>query len=284
MIKTDNVPSNSISQQFSEIVKELGSLSEVEMNERIKTLTKFESVSHYDHLFNPSDRSRFMHDQAMMHFYRRMIGHVKELDESAIINEFSKPRIGILLDKRTSKLSVIPTRIPTLNNEDFLLFNYSEDSEDLYKFFYYLMNDELLVPDDETINRFFKLRIDVINTESDKEKLKLLKLLKRRAVNQIKKLARYYTSINLHDFDRDSPFSDNWLSKSYYRVLYCYISDSLASYSSELRQLNLSNLSFYNQIWVRKELKRMERYGYFSKKKYIPKPFIISGVGYLIEG
>lgn len=63
MIKTDNIQSNSISQQFSEIVKELGSLSEVEMNERIKTLTKFESVSHYDHLFNLSDRSRFMHDQ-----------------------------------------------------------------------------------------------------------------------------------------------------------------------------------------------------------------------------
>lgn len=137
---------------------------------------------------------------------------------------------------------------------------------------------------DETINRFFKLRIDVINAGSDKEKLKLLKLLKKRAVNEIKKLAYCYTSINLHDFDPESPFSDNWLTKSYYRILYCYISDSLSAYSSELRKLNLSNLSFYNRILVRRELKRMERYGYFSKRKYIPKPFIISGVGYLIEG
>lgn len=284
MIKTDNVQSNQISQQFSEIVKELGSLSETEMDIRIKTMTKFESASHYEHRFNPSARSRFIHDSAKMNFYRRMTGHIREINDSAFINEFSKPRIGILLDKRTSKLSVIPTRIPTFNNEDFLLFNYSDDSEDLYKFFYYLLNNELLIPDDETINRFFKLRIDVISAETDKEKLKLLKLLKRRAVNQIKKLARYYTSINLHDFDPDSPFSDNWLSKSYYRVLYCYISDSLASYSSELKQLNLSKLSFYNRIWVRMELKRLERYGFFSKKKYIPRPFIISGVGYLVEG
>ena len=102
MIKKQTNQNSLIAEQFSEIVRELSSLNKKELNEKIKMLTKGESVSHLFHQFNPKSNSSFLFNSAKSKLYLDL---------------------------------VIATRIKSFNSPSFLLFNYSDDGSDLYKFF-----------------------------------------------------------------------------------------------------------------------------------------------------
>ena len=135
MIKKQTNQNSLIAEQFSEIVRELNSLNKKEFNERIKMLTKGESVSHLFHQFNPKSNSSFLFNSAKSKLYLELVEDLSNFNDSKLIDAITKPKIGILLDKNSGNLSTISTRIKSFNSPSFLLFNYSDDSSDLYKFF-----------------------------------------------------------------------------------------------------------------------------------------------------
>lgn len=282
MIKKETNQNSLIAEQFSEIVRELNSLNKKEFNEKIKMLTKGESVSHLFHQFNPKSNSSFLFNSAKSKLYLDLVEDLSNFNDSKLIDAVTKPKIGILLDKNSGNLSTISTRIKSFNSPSFLLFNYSDDSYDLYKFFDLLSFYQKIKDDNSSVlyyqETFFNLRIKIENSNSEKVKIKLIKLLKKYCEQELKNLT-YLAS----DFLWSNYLDKNFLDLSQESEAFPYIIDSLAFISKELNNLNQSKLSFLDKVWLKKEKNRINNFGYLSKKIYTPFPLVVSGLGCFVE-
>lgn len=278
MIKKQTNQNSLIAEQFSEIVRELSSLNKKELDERIKMLTKGESVSHLFHQFNPKSNSSFLFNSAKSKLYLDLVDDLSNFNDSKLIDAVTKPKIGILLDKNSGALSTISTRIKSFNSPSFLLFNYSDDSSDLYKFFDLLSFYQKIKDDNSSVlyyqETFFNLRMKIENSNSEKVKIKLIKLLKKYCERELKKLT-YLASDFLWSNYLDRILGD--LNPE--GDAFPYIIDSLAFISKELNNLDQSKLSFWDKVWLKKEKNRINNFGYLSKKIYTPFPLIVSGLG-----
>lgn len=282
MIKKQTNQNSLIAEQFSEIVRELNSLNKKEFNEKIKMLTKGESVSHLFHQFNPKSNSSFLFNSAKSKLYLDLVEDLSNFNDSKLIDAVTKPKIGILLDKNSGNLSTISTRIKSFNSPSFLLFNYSDDSSDLYKFFDLLSFYQKIKDDNSSVlyyqETFFNLRMKIENSNSEKVKIKLIKLLKKYCEQELKNLT-YLAS----DFLWSNYLDKNFLDLSQESEAFPYIIDSLAFISKELNNLNQSKLSFLDKVWLKKEKNRINNFGYLSKKIYTPFPLVVSGLGCFVE-
>lgn len=283
MIKKQINQNSLIAEQFSEIVRELSSLNKKEFDEKIKMLTKGESVSHSCHQFNPKSNSSFLFNSAKSKLYLDLIEDPFNFNDSKLIDAVTKPKIGILLDKNSGILSTISTRIKSFNSQSFLLFNYSDDGSDLYKFFELLSSSQEIKDDDSSFlyysqETFFNLRMKIENSNSEKVKLKLIKSLKKSCERELNNLT-YLAS----DFLWSNYLDPNLLDFYPEGDTFSYIIDSLAFISKELNNLNQSKLSFLDKVWLKKERNRINNFGYLSKKIYTPFPLIVSGLGCFLE-
>lgn len=284
MIKKQTNKNSLIAEHFSEIVRELNSLNKKEFNERIKMLTKGESVSHLFHQFNPKSNSSFLFNNAKSKLYLDLVDDLSNFNDSKLIDAATKPKIGIFLDKNSGNLSTISTRIKSFNSPSFLLFNYSDDGSDLYKFFDLLLSSSQKIKDDNSSflyyyqETFFDLRMKIENSNSEKVKVKLIKSLKKSCERELKNLT-YLAS----DFLWSNYLDQNFLDFSQEGEAFPYIIDSLAFISKELNNLNQSKLSFLNKVWLKKEINRINNFGYLSKKIYTPFPLVVSGLGCFVE-
>lgn len=116
------------------------------------------------------------------------------------------------------------------------------------------------------------------NSNSEKVKIKLIKLLKKYCEWELKKLT-YLAS----DFLWSNYLDKNFLDLAQEGEAFPYIIDSLAFISKELNNLNQSKLSFLDKVWLKKEKNRINNFGYLSKKIYTPFPLIVSGLGCFLE-
>lgn len=282
MIKKQTNQNSLIAEQFSEIIRELNSLNKKEFNEKIKMLTKGESVSHLFHQFNPKSNSSFLFNSAKSKLYLDLLEDLSNFNDSKLIDAVTKPKIGILLDKNSGNLSTISTRIKSFNSPSFLLFNYSDDSSDLYKFFDLLSFYQKIKDDNSSVlyyqETFFNLRMKIENSNSEKVKIKLIKLLKKYCEQELKNLT-YLAS----DFLWSNYLDKNFLDLNPEGEAFPYIIDSLAFISKELNNLNQSKLSFLDKVWLKKEKNRINNFGYLSKKIYTPFPLVVSGLGCFVE-
>ena len=283
MIKKQTNQNSLIAEQFSEIVKELSSLNKKEFDERIKMLTKGESVSHLFHKFNPKSNNRFLFNSAKSKLYLDLVKDLSNFNNSKLIDSVTKPKIGILLDKNSGNLSTISTRIKSFNSPSFLLFNYSDDASDLYKFFELLSSSqEIKVDNSSTLyccqKIFFNLRMKIENSKSEKIKIKLIKALKKYCERELKNLTYLASDFLWSNYLNQDLFDFNQEGDSF-----PYIIDSLAFISKELNNLDQSKLSFFDKVWLKKERDRINNFGYLSKKIYTPFPLIVSGIGCFLE-
>lgn len=281
MIKKQTNQNSLIAEQFSEIVRELNSLNKKEFEKRIKMLTKGEAVSHLCHQFNPKSNSSFLFNSAKSKLYLDLIDDLSNFHDSELIDAVTKPKIGILLDKNSGILSTISTRIKSFNSPSFLLFNYSDDGSDLYKFFELLSSSQEIKDDDFSViyqETFFHVRMKIENSNSEKVKLKLIKSLKKSCEQELNDLT-YLAS----DFLWSNYLDPNLLDFYPEGDAFPYIIDSLAFISKELNDLNQSKLSFLDKVWLKKERDRINNFGYLSKKIHTPFPLIVSGLGCFLE-
>ena len=116
------------------------------------------------------------------------------------------------------------------------------------------------------------------NSNSEKVKIKLIKLLKKYCEWELKNLT-YLAS----DFLWSNYLDKNFLDLTQEGEAFPYIIDSLAFISKELNNLNQSKLSFLDKVWLKKEKNRINNFGYLSKKIYTPFPLIVSGLGCFLE-
>lgn len=281
MIKKQTNQNSLIAEQFSEIVRELSSLNKKEFDERIEMLTKGESVSHSCHQFNPKSNSSFLFNSAKSKLYLDLVKDLSNFNDSKLIDSVTKPKIGILLDKDSVKLSTIATRIKSFNSPSFLLFNYSDDGSDLYKFFELLSSSQEIKDDNFSFiycQETFNLQMKIKNSSSEKVKIKLIKLLKKYCEKELKNLT-YLASDFLWSNYLDRILGD--LNPE--GDAFPYIIDSLAFISKELNNLDQSKLSFWDKVWLKKERNRINNFGYLSKKIYTPFPLVVSGLGCFLE-
>ena len=281
MIKKQTNQNSLIAEQFSEIVRELSSLNKKEFDERIEMLTKGESVSHSCHQFNPKSNSSFLFNSAKSKLYLDLVKDLSNFNDSKLIDSVTKPKIGILLDKDSGKLSTIATRIKSFNSPSFLLFNYSDDGSDLYKFFELLSSSQEIKDDNFSFiycQETFNFQMKIKKSSSEKVKIKLIKLLKKYCEKELKNLT-YLASDFLWSNYLDRILGD--LNPE--GDAFPYIIDSLAFISKELNNLDQSKLSFWDKVWLKKERNRINNFGYLSKKIYTPFPLIVSGLGCFLE-
>ena len=125
---------------------------------------------------------------------------------------------------------------------------------------------------------FFNIRMKIENSNSEKVKIKLIKLLKKYCEKELKNLT-YLAS----DFLWSNYLDQNFLDFSHEADSFPYIIDSLAFISKELNNLDQSKLSFWDKVWLNNEKNRINNFGYLSKKIYTPFPLIVSGLGCFVE-
>lgn len=282
-MKKLNQQSSKSTTEFFKRLSELAALSDSELLELLKELTKNESCH--------SNQNKYESNSIL----RRLVFHLSDyfpkgtdlgFESNRMLDYTTRANLGILVNLTDETAKIISTRSRSFAIPGFIIFNL-EDKDNVDLILNLFSND--LNKKDDRISDYYALttmvnKMELIQTLDTKSKVRELKELLYRSELHFK---NSFSSSNLKTmYSITKKATNDPIYKSSFDSFSDYLTiciDALAFYSSEVNQLKSKDVSIFDILWLKREQKRLKEHGFLSMKSRFSSSVIKEGLGYVIS-